>query len=58
MDSKVFNLETAVGNPYMVQHIGLSGVFKKIELTLLAMRLFSNTPGESIGCARYVLLTA
>ncbi|MBF0443967.1 MAG: hypothetical protein HQL68_00120 [Magnetococcales bacterium] len=42
----------------MVQHIGLSGESKKIEVTLLVMRLFFGLSGKSRGCASDVRTTA
>jgi hypothetical protein len=40
----------------IAQSIGLSGVSGKIAVTLLVIRLFPDMLGESIGCARCVLL--
>jgi hypothetical protein len=42
----------------MMQHIGLSGESEKIEVNLLVMRLYSDLPGESIGCASDMRTTA
>jgi hypothetical protein len=52
------NLETAVGSACIVRSIDLSGVSGKIAVTLLVIRFFPDMPGESIGCASCVLLTA
>jgi hypothetical protein len=51
-------LDSAVGRELMVQHIGLSGESEKIDVILLVMRLFSDLPGESRGCASDVRTTA
>jgi hypothetical protein len=51
-------LETAVGSACIAQSIDLSDVSGKIAVTLLVIRFFPDMPGESIGCARCVLLTA
>jgi hypothetical protein len=48
----------AIGGAHIVQSIGLSGVSGKIAVTLLVIRFFHDMLGESIGCARCVLLTA
>jgi hypothetical protein len=51
-------LETAVVSAFIVQSIDLSGISGKIAVSLLVIRFFPDIPGESIGCARRVLLTA
>jgi hypothetical protein len=53
-----FNLDSEVGRALMVQHLGLSVESEKIEVTLLVVRLFSDFPGESRGCASDVRTTA
>jgi hypothetical protein len=42
----------------MAQSIDLSGISGKIAVTLLVIRLFPDMLGKSVGCAKYVLLTA